>query len=587
MSLTHRRVASAFGLVALGLLLTALIVRPAGATKRVISGASEADVLAKNAAEPLCKVCPCTTRVRTTTAEGTGGPKRDVVVHVHVVFDRSSSFIFPHPRGGEGSELHDEVEQRRRSRDSALGVGAQSISLWKDAVNGTVGGLKNKDAHESLWARAISDATRSPRVQMDQEIHWLPSTGAGPTVTSRRRDIFTPTSTSISALPDWSSKSDACHPHAFIVVTDGLDHIDDKHPEERQHPALQTMLAQRAETTHVLFAVANPLSRYEYFRSGDDPCHAQQQQQKTPFCVWAPIEHPMAEVRYGKIQNWSDYLDAVNHPKASAGELQRVATAFLQRIEEDAQRACGGPSDDTPSAATTEYEAEQEIPLPPIGDAVLLGDEAQWKCTGALVAPGAVLTAAHCLPVTRVASTDDAAAPGTPLKVTESARPPGEGVDAVLLRLTRALVVTPAPRRTDAGAAGPAGVLRFVGYGATDSQGRGGFGHRHVVDLSVTGWGCDAERAERTGCVPGSEMVVLGSAGHDTCRGDSGGPLYELWGNGKACGYRLVGVASRRVADAVVPCGNGGIYTRVDVLDGWITGQLKKWTGDETKGDAP
>ncbi len=78
----------------------------------------------------------------------------------------------------------------------------------------------------------------------------------------------------------------------------------------------------------------------------------------------------------------------------------------------------------------------------------------------------------------------------------------------------------------------------------------------------------------------------MGTGGVDTCRGDSGGPLMELIGDGvgerRVCRWRVVGVTSRPVASARVVCGHGGIYTRVDRVRPWIDEQLRRWSTEES-----
>jgi endonuclease G len=83
--------------------------------------------------------------------------------------------------------------------------------------------------------------------------------------------------------------------------------------------------------------------------------------------------------------------------------------------------------------------------------------------------------------------------------------------------------------------------------------------------------GTDEEQAKYR-CKKNIELV----AGHrgirrDTCRGDSGGPLYIQSDEGT---YRLLGVTSRGLKDfdhfPPQPCGNGGIYVRADRFLDWI-----------------
>jgi hypothetical protein len=97
------------------------------------------------------------------------------------------------------------------------------------------------------------------------------------------------------------------------------------------------------------------------------------------------------------------------------------------------------------------------------------------------------------------------------------------------------------------------------------------------LDLPASGWGCDGCRVDHTGCWPGLEMVLVGSLGRDSCFGDSGGPLYELVGNGARCDWRLVAITSRSIGSGHEACGSGGLSTRADALDTWIDQTLASW----------
>jgi secreted trypsin-like serine protease len=52
----------------------------------------------------------------------------------------------------------------------------------------------------------------------------------------------------------------------------------------------------------------------------------------------------------------------------------------------------------------------------------------------------------------------------------------------------------------------------------------------------------------------------------DSCNGDSGGPAYvQVDGE-----WHLAGATSRATASSLRPCGDGGIYTRIDAYEEWI-----------------
>lgn len=183
-----------------------------------------------------------------------------------------------------------------------------------------------------------------------------------------------------------------------------------------------------------------------------------------------------------------------------------------------------------------------------------------------LVAPAWVLTARHCLPATRALFGTDMQHPTSAHRIVDSHVPEEKSSDAALVKIDPPSKVPVHDRRTAAQSSAPAGVVIVAGFGASDRSGVSGKGVLRTAEIPTFGWGCDAARAVSTGCRPASEMV-LGKRGFaDTCSGDSGGPMFER-ASGK---LRLLAITSRRVPRGSSPCGDGGIYTRVDVLAGFI-----------------
>lgn len=196
-------------------------------------------------------------------------------------------------------------------------------------------------------------------------------------------------------------------------------------------------------------------------------------------------------------------------------------------------------------------------------------------CTGTLIGPRTVLTAAHCIDSSVnavVIGRNDYSdtSQGETISVSTRVRHPdynGWGNDIAVLTLSQPSSYAPRPISQDCtdpfvinGATAYA-----VGFGSTQTSGGGYNSRLNEVTVPVTDANCSSTRGCDTSA-PFASEIVAGGNGYDSCNGDSGGPLYLQTDYGVV----LIGVTSRAHNEATRACGDGGIYTRADHYLPWI-----------------
>ncbi|MEZ4316447.1 MAG: serine protease [Myxococcota bacterium] len=211
--------------------------------------------------------------------------------------------------------------------------------------------------------------------------------------------------------------------------------------------------------------------------------------------------------------------------------------------------------------------------------AVLFGG--QPGCTGTLVAPNVVITAAHCVtpeaPNAVRTGSVDARQGGQVLQIANATFHPTydgyEGVDIAVLQLaspSNAPTTTIATDCVGSQSLYDGGPAMIVGFGSTNPAGTQYPDVLYEASSSIRDADCsqDVLSGYQTTCEsslrPTGELVAGGN-GVDSCYGDSGGPLYVPGTDGA---WYLAGVTSRGFA--AQDCGSGGVYVRPDTYIGWV-----------------
>ncbi len=216
----------------------------------------------------------------------------------------------------------------------------------------------------------------------------------------------------------------------------------------------------------------------------------------------------------------------------------------------------------------------------------LAGPGREWSCTGVLIAPRVILTAAHCGDGLVEALLGGNAIPtisgggGVIVPLTKMIVHPDYGGtsgadanrhDIAVAILDQPTDLAPVGLATDDELAA-AGTVHLVGYGFNDSAASVGLGVLRWVEVELGPVKTRADQDHRGfesehGYTADTEFVAgRKGLGRDTCNGDSGGPAYLRDGGT----VRLAGLTSRATRGHGRPCGDGGIYVRPLKYVDWI-----------------
>lgn len=201
----------------------------------------------------------------------------------------------------------------------------------------------------------------------------------------------------------------------------------------------------------------------------------------------------------------------------------------------------------------------------------------EWFCTGVLIHPQVVLSAAHChQPPGLIANVvalncEDKdrlghaeIIPARQTRVHPNYALTG-GLHDISVLILRGAAQTPPVAIASANETNAAEKTILVGFGRSDLSSTRGFGIKREVEVDITNIRRSPEDdlndvEQQLGFESDIEFTAGGN-GFDSCNGDSGGPAYIMVGKE----LKVAGLTSRAAGFPITPCGSGGVYTRVDM----------------------
>ncbi|MCR6488227.1 FG-GAP-like repeat-containing protein [Amycolatopsis sp. OK19-0408] len=174
-------------------------------------------------------------------------------------------------------------------------------------------------------------------------------------------------------------------------------------------------------------------------------------------------------------------------------------------------------------------------------------------CSGALVEPALVLTAASCFPDDPAVKPVTVTVGGHTAKVTSLVKRTDR--DVALARIDTAVTdVTPLKLSAAAGVPGPSDTLTLAGWGRTATEWVPNEAHVAAFTAATS---------------TATTLALTGAGGVDACKGDAGGPVYRADGTVVA----VTGTSWQHGCFGETGTQQGTTGVRVDDLTSWIRGQ--------------